>query len=73
MLYFDLLIMLLLWVPSEECSLCPLQTYEDAIFGPNGNDSNDFELPDEAEPFLLEKNPENEITVTVLPFAGLHW
>jgi pre-mRNA-processing factor 8 len=40
----------------------PLVSHEDAIFGPNGQDDDDFELPEELEPFLDEKSVENDIT-----------
>jgi pre-mRNA-processing factor 8 len=40
----------------------PLVSHEDAIFGPNGQDDDDFELPEELEPFLDEKPVENDIT-----------
>ena len=40
----------------------PLVSHEDTIFGPNGQDDDDFELPEELEPFLDEKPVENDIT-----------
>jgi pre-mRNA-processing factor 8 len=40
----------------------PLISHEDAILGPNGQDDDDFELPEELIPFLDEKPLENDIT-----------
>ena len=39
----------------------PLVSHEDAIFGPNDADDNP-ELPEELEPFLVDKDLENEYT-----------
>ncbi|KAL4066266.1 NUC071 domain-containing protein [Scleroderma yunnanense] len=39
----------------------PLVSHEDIIFGPNDGDD-DFELPEEVEPFLADKPLENELT-----------
>ncbi|KAK0464642.1 NUC071 domain-containing protein [Desarmillaria tabescens] len=40
----------------------PLVSHEDSIFGPNGADDDTFVLPDEVEPFLEEKDIENDLT-----------
>jgi len=41
----------------------PLISYEDTIFGPNDADDDDFELPDEVEPFLEDSKPlKNDMT-----------
>ena len=39
-----------------------LSLHEDAIFGPNGADDDEFEIPDEITPLLEEKGLENEHT-----------
>ena len=43
----------------------PLVSHEDAIFGPDGNED-DFELPEEVEPFLVDKDLENEHTADAI-------
>ncbi|EEB97601.1 hypothetical protein MPER_03047, partial [Moniliophthora perniciosa FA553] len=40
----------------------PLVSHEDTIFGPNGADNDEFELPDEIDPFLQDKDLENDLT-----------
>ena len=40
----------------------PLVSHEDAILGSNGQDGDNFELPEELIPFLDEKLLENDIT-----------
>ncbi|KAF8757846.1 U5 snRNA binding [Rhizoctonia solani] len=44
----------------------PLIAHEDDIFGPNGADDDDFELPDEVEPFLTESSLENDYTADAI-------
>ncbi|KIN98816.1 hypothetical protein M404DRAFT_30967 [Pisolithus tinctorius Marx 270] len=39
----------------------PLVSHEDVIFGPNDVDDNDFELPEDVEPFLAEQPLENDL------------
>ncbi|KIO09059.1 hypothetical protein M404DRAFT_22271 [Pisolithus tinctorius Marx 270] len=39
----------------------PLVSHEDVIFGPNDADNNDFELPEDVEPFLVEQPLENDL------------
>lgn len=39
----------------------PLVLHEDSIFGPNGGDDDDFELPEEVAPFLESKPLENDL------------
>ncbi|KAF8522676.1 NUC069, PrP8 N-terminal domain-containing protein [Gautieria morchelliformis] len=59
--YFDLLIN-----PIASCSFlsknAPLVSHEDNVFGPNGADDDDFELPHEVTPFLANAELENEHT-----------
>ncbi len=43
----------------KNASLVP---HEDEVFGPNGEDDDEFELPNELEPFLEDKDLENEHT-----------
>ncbi|PPQ67549.1 hypothetical protein CVT26_006850 [Gymnopilus dilepis] len=40
----------------------PLVSHEDSIFGPNGADDDDFELPEQVVPFLEDKDLENDLT-----------
>jgi pre-mRNA-processing factor 8 len=40
----------------------PLVSHEDAIFGPNDADDDEFQLPDDLSPFLEDKPPENDLT-----------
>ncbi|KAJ3800917.1 NUC071 domain-containing protein [Lentinula aff. detonsa] len=40
----------------------PLISHEDSIFGPNGAEDDDFELPEEINPFLEDKDFENDLT-----------
>ncbi|KAI5985054.1 NUC071 domain-containing protein [Pisolithus albus] len=42
----------------------------DVIFGPNGADEDDFELPEDVEPFLAEKPLENDMAADGI---GLWW
>lgn len=44
----------------------PLVSHEDSIFGPNGADDDEFELPEELQPFLEEKDLENEHTADAI-------
>jgi pre-mRNA-processing factor 8 len=44
----------------------PLVSHEDKIFGPNGVDEDNFELPDEVQPFLEDKPLENDVTADVI-------
>ena len=44
----------------------PHFSHEDAILGPNGQDHDDFELPEELIPFLDEKPLENDITTDTI-------
>jgi pre-mRNA-processing factor 8 len=39
-----------------------LVSHEDSIFGPNDNDDDDFELPDEVRSFLNDNPLENDLT-----------
>ena len=39
-----------------------LVSHEDVIFGPSDADDDDFELPEEVEPFLADKPSENDLT-----------
>lgn len=48
----------------------PLVSHEDAIFGPNGADDDEWELPEEVEPFFADKDLENENTSDAI---GLWW
>jgi pre-mRNA-processing factor 8 len=40
----------------------PLVSHEDFIFGPNGTDDDSFLLPESIQPFLEEKDLENDLT-----------
>ena len=40
----------------------PLVSHEDSIFGLNGADDDDFELPEDVAPFLEHKDLENDLT-----------
>ena len=40
----------------------PLVSHEDNIFGPNEADNNDFRLPLDIQPFLSDKDLENDLT-----------
>ncbi|KAK7048243.1 NUC071 domain-containing protein [Favolaschia claudopus] len=40
----------------------PLVSHEDFVFGLNGADDDSFELPDSVEPFLEDKDLENDLT-----------
>jgi pre-mRNA-processing factor 8 len=40
----------------------PLVSHEDAIFGPNDADDDEFQLPDDLSPFLEDKPLENDLT-----------
>ena len=44
----------------------PLVSHEDAIFGPNGQDDDELELPEELVPFLDDKPLENDITADAI-------
>ncbi|KAF7291692.1 Pre-mrna-processing-splicing factor 8 [Mycena chlorophos] len=44
----------------------PLVSHEDSIFGPNGADDDEFELPEDVEPFLQEKDLENDLTADAI-------
>ena len=44
----------------------PLVLQEDTIFGPNDEDEDDFELPDEVAPFLEDKELENDLTADAI-------
>jgi len=44
----------------------PLVSHEDAIFGPNGQDDDDFELPQVLVPILDDKPLENDITADAI-------
>ncbi|KAI0338909.1 pre-mRNA-processing-splicing factor [Trametopsis cervina] len=44
----------------------PLVNHEDMVFGPNGGDDDEFELPDNLEPFLEEKPLENDLTADAI-------
>jgi pre-mRNA-processing factor 8 len=44
----------------------PLISHEDIIFGPNDADDDDFELPEDVEPFLSEKPLENDLTADAI-------
>ena len=44
----------------------PFVPHEDAIFGPNGQDDDDFELPEVLVPFLDDKPLENDITADAI-------
>ncbi|KAH9911417.1 uncharacterized protein B0H18DRAFT_1128687, partial [Fomitopsis serialis] len=44
----------------------PLVPHEDAIFGPNDAEDDDFELPDEVEPFLEDKPLESDLTADAI-------
>ncbi|KAI0795323.1 NUC071 domain-containing protein [Irpex lacteus] len=48
----------------------PLVSHEDSIFGPNGADDDEFELPEEVEPFLEDKPLETDLTADAI---GLWW
>ena len=44
----------------------PLVSHEDRVFGPNDEDDDDFELPEEVEPFLEDKELENDNTADAI-------
>ncbi|KAI9573652.1 NUC071 domain-containing protein [Boletus coccyginus] len=44
----------------------PLVPHEDKIFGPNGADQDDFELPEELQPFFEDKPLENDLTADAI-------
>ena len=44
----------------------PLVSHEDAVFGPNGQDDDDFELPQVLVPILDDKPLENDITADAI-------
>ncbi|KIJ29669.1 hypothetical protein M422DRAFT_36884, partial [Sphaerobolus stellatus SS14] len=44
----------------------PLVSHEDTIFGPNGAEDDDFELPEEVVPFLADKELENASTADAI-------
>ncbi len=44
----------------------PLVSHEDAVFGPNGQDDDDFELPEVLVPILDDKPLENDITADAI-------
>lgn len=44
----------------------PLVPHEDTVFGPNDADNDDFALPEEVEPFLADKELENDITADAI-------
>ncbi|KIO10087.1 hypothetical protein M404DRAFT_931488, partial [Pisolithus tinctorius Marx 270] len=50
----------------------PLVSHEDVIFGPNDADDNDFELPEDVEPFLAEQPLENDLAAEELNLNYLH-
>ncbi|KAG8779467.1 pre-mRNA-splicing factor 8 [Ceratobasidium sp. 428] len=44
----------------------PLVSYEDELFGPNGADDDEWELPEEIEPFLRDSPLENDQTADAI-------
>ena len=44
----------------------PLVSHEDAIFGPNGADDDDFEVPEVLETFLEDRPLENDLTADAI-------
>ena len=49
-----------------------LVLHEDTIFGPNDEDEDDFELPDEVAPFLEDKELENDRTADAIALRWAH-
>jgi len=64
--YFDPLINPIANRAFSSSKNAPLISHEDALFGPNGKDDDDFELPEEVEPFLAEQELENSNTADAI-------